>query len=153
MDHETACVDGSWIWFKLLSFFGMFYRVYSPVAVGRKTGVESAIVKHFVPELGKFDEKYIQEPWKAPIADQKRSGCVIKGDGSVQEEVRMKMYPKPMFDLMRGSRFCIGKLKKAYAVGMYNGDNERAKDGTWKGIFGYKDENGGLRKDETNWIV
>lgn len=28
------------------------------------------------------------------------------------------------------------------------GMTERVKDGTWKGIFGYKDENRWLRKDE-----
>jgi hypothetical protein len=35
------------------------------------------------------------------------------------------------------------------------GMTERVKDGTWKGIFGYKDESGGLMKDETNglWMM
>jgi cryptochrome len=75
----------------------MRQRVYSQVAFGRKTDVEGAFVKHFVLELEKFNQKYIYEPWKAPIADQKRWGCVIKGDGVVQEEGGMKAYPKPMF--------------------------------------------------------
>ena len=68
----------------------MFCRVYRPVAFWRKTDVEGAFVKHCVPELEEFDQKYIYEPWKAPIADQKRWGCVIKGDGSVQKRVRLK---------------------------------------------------------------
>jgi cryptochrome len=77
---------------------------------------------------------------------------VIKGDGSVQEEGGMKVYPKPMFDFNERRQVCIDKLKKAYAMGMY-GDDKRVKDGTWKGIFGYKNENGWLRKDEMNGIV
>src|SRR5437763_7046737 len=76
----------NWMLLSCTAFFGMFYRVYSPVAFERKTYVEGTFVKHFVPELEKFDRKYIYEPWKASIADQKRWGCVIKGDGSVQEE-------------------------------------------------------------------
>jgi cryptochrome len=91
---------------ELHGVFCTFYRVYSPVAFWRKTVVEGAFVKHFVPELEKFDQKYIYEPWKASVADQKRWGCVIKGDGSVQEEGGMKVYPKPMSDLMRGGR-CV----------------------------------------------
>lgn len=52
----------------------MFYCVYSSVAFGKKE-VEGAFVKHFVPELEKFGQKYIYKPWKAPIADQKMWGC------------------------------------------------------------------------------
>lgn len=43
-------------------------------------------MKHFVLELEKLNQKYIYEPWKVPIADQKRWGYVIKGDGKVQED-------------------------------------------------------------------
>jgi cryptochrome len=83
---------------ELQAFFSIFYRVYSPVAFGRKTGVEGAVVKYFMPELKKFNQKYIYEPWKAPIADQKRWDCMIKRRWSVQEEGGMKVYSKPMFD-------------------------------------------------------
>lgn len=74
VDHETACNVGNWMWLSCTAFFTMFCRVYRPVAFSRKTDVDGAFVKHFVPELERFDQKYIYEPWKAPIADQKRWG-------------------------------------------------------------------------------
>jgi cryptochrome len=42
-------------------------------------------VRRYVPELKNYSDKYIYEPWKAPIADQKKWGCVIKGDGGYAE--------------------------------------------------------------------
>lgn len=89
---------------ELHGVFSTFYRVYSPVAFGRKTDAEGAFVKHFVLELEKLNQKYIYEPWKVPIADQKRWGYVIKGDGGVQGDGWMKVYPKPMFDF--NGRIC-----------------------------------------------
>ena len=152
VDHETACNAGNWMWLSCTAFYSMFYRMYSPVAFGKKTDVDGKFVKHFVPELEKYEKKYIYEPWKAPIADQKKWGCLIKGDGSMEEEGGMKVYAKPMFDFDERRKVCIDKLKKAYAVGMH-GDDKRVKDGSWKEVFGYKDESGGVSKDETNGVV
>lgn len=53
VDHETACNVGNWMWLSCTAFFSMFYRVYSPVAFGRKMDAEGKFVKHFVPELEK----------------------------------------------------------------------------------------------------
>jgi len=83
-----------------------------------------------VPELKELDAKYIYEPWKAPIADQKKPGVRIRGDG--KEEVE-GMYPKPMFDFNERS-ICLDRMKKAYQVGLY-GDDEKAIDGTWRKLF------------------
>jgi cryptochrome len=149
VDHETACNVGNWMWLSCTAFFSMFYRVYSPIAFGRKTDMEGKFVKHFVPELEDFDQKYIYEPWKAPIADQKRWGCLIKGDGRMEEEGGMKVYPKPMFDFNERRQVCIDKLKKTYALGMY-GDDDCVKDGTWKEGFGYKDETNGAMNGGRN---
>ena len=57
-----------------------------------------------------------------------------------------------MFDFNERRQVCIDKLNKAYAVGMY-GDDQRVKDGSWKQIFGYKDESGEITEDETNGVV
>ena len=128
VDHETACNVGNWMWLSCTAF---------SVCFRRKTDVEGAFAKHFAPELEKFGQKYIYKPWKAPIADQKRWGCVIKGDGSVQEESGMKVCSNTDVGYNGRRQVCIDKLKKAYAVGMY-GDDERVKDGRWKGISGIR---------------
>jgi cryptochrome len=54
------------------------------IAFGRKTDLEGKCVKEFVPELRGFDAPYIYEPWRAPVADQRRWGCVVRGDGSLE---------------------------------------------------------------------
>ena len=33
--------------------------------------------RHFIPALKTFPAKYIYEPWKAPMADQKKANCII----------------------------------------------------------------------------
>ena len=60
---------------------------------------------------------------------------MIKRDGKVQEEGGMQVYPKPKSGFNERRHVCIDELEKVYAVGMY-GNEERVKDGTWKGIFG-----------------
>lgn len=51
-----------------------------------------------------FSAKYIYEPWKAPIADQKAANCRIGVD-----------YPRPICDHAQVSKENVEKLKQAYA--------------------------------------
>lgn len=88
-----------------------------------------------MPELEGYPAKYIYEPWKAPIPDQKRAGCLIKGDGEGEgEEGGMKIYPKPMFDFDERRGICIEGVKGAYRVGLH-GDDESVRKGSWRELF------------------
>lgn len=49
--------------------------------------------------------RYIYEPWKAPVAVQKASGCVVGVD-----------YPKPVVDHESISKVNMEKMAKAYAA-------------------------------------
>ncbi|KAL8636272.1 MAG: hypothetical protein Q9228_006320, partial [Teloschistes exilis] len=133
IDHETSCNSGNWQWLSCAAFFAQFYRCYSPIAFPKKWDDEGAFVRHFVPELKEYNKKYIYEPWKAPIADQKKWGCLIKGD-QLGEEGNMKVYPKPMFDFNERRGICIEGVKNAYHVGLY-GNDPRVKDGSWRNLF------------------
>ncbi|KAJ5105379.1 hypothetical protein NUU61_002726 [Penicillium alfredii] len=134
---ETACNVGNWMWLSCTAFFSQFYRCYSPVAFGKKWDPEGLFIRHHCPELSQFDKKYIYEPWKAPIADQKKWGCRVTGDGtdSVQHG---KVYPKPMFDFDKRRQICLDSMKNAYDVGLH-GDDEEVKSGAWKERFGWLD--------------
>lgn len=55
--------------------------------------------------LQDFPAKWIYEPWKAPIADQKQANCRVGVD-----------YPRPMVDHAAVSKENIQKLKDAYAA-------------------------------------
>ena len=144
IDHETACNSGNWMWLSCTAFFAQFYRCYSPVAFPKKTDANGDFVREFVPELKGFDKKYIYEPHKAPIADQKKWGCLISGDGTETERDGMKVYPKPMFDFNERRQVCIDGVAKAYKVGMY-GDDPRVLSGEWKNVFDFKEGSGEVK--------
>ncbi|KIV79866.1 hypothetical protein PV11_07408 [Exophiala sideris] len=151
IDHEIACNAGNWMWLSCAAFFSQFYRCYSPVAFPKKWDPEGGFVRRYVPELEMFDKKYIYEPHKAPIADQKAWGCVIKGDGTEKGSLGMNVYPKPMFDFNERKQFCIDKLKEAYHVGLYGAD-EKVLSGEWKKLFNY-DDGSGERREEANGVL
>lgn len=108
------------------------------MSFGKKWDPEGHFIRNYVPELANFDKKYIYEPHKAPIADQKKWGCQIKGDGTDTAEVGLKMYPKPMFDFNERRQICLDGMKHAYDIKMY-GNDKRRLNGEWKKVFGKAD--------------
>ena len=150
IDHETACNSGNWQWLSCTAFFAQFYRCYSPISFPQKTDKNGDFVRHYVPELKDFPAKYIYEPWKAPIQDQRKAGCVVKGDGSKLEVDGMIAYPKPMFDFNERRNICIAGMKNAYHVGLY-GNSKEVLDGTWPKKFedGAEGPTKGKKESET----
>ncbi|GAB7358159.1 hypothetical protein MBLNU230_g0314t1 [Neophaeotheca triangularis] len=136
IDHETACNVGNWQWLSCTAFYAQFYRCYSPVAFGKKWDPEGQFVRRYVPELKGLDKKFIYEPHKAPIQDQRKAGVVVKGDGGegTEEEGGLAVYPKPMFDFAKQREVCLQGMKKAYHVGLH-GDSPEVLDGSWKRLF------------------
>ena len=134
LDHEPACNVGNWQWLSCTAFFSQFYRCYSPIAFPKKTDKDGDFVRHYVPELKDFPAKYIYEPWKAPIQDQRKAGCLIKGDGTTTEIDGLPAYPKPMFDFDERRKICIDGMKNAYDIHLY-GNDPKVKDGSWRKLF------------------
>lgn len=134
IDHETACNAGNWQWLSCTAFFSQFYRCYSPVAFGKKWDKDGDYIRKYVPELKNFPAKFIFEPHKTPIADQKKAGVLIKGDGSETERDGLPVYPKPMFDFAERRDICLDGMKTAYGLKLY-GDNPKVLDGSWKALF------------------
>ena len=136
IDHEPACNSGNWQWLSCTAFFAQFYRCYSPIAFPKKTDKDGEYVRHYVPELADIPTKYIYEPWKTPIPDQKKAGVLIKGDGTQEkdESGKLKLYPKPMFDFNERRQICIDGVKQAYDMKLY-GDDPRVLDGSWCKLF------------------
>ncbi|TVY83616.1 Cryptochrome-1 [Lachnellula suecica] len=147
IDHEEACNIGNWQWLSCTAFFSQYYRCYSPIAFGKGWDKSGAFVRRYVPELKDMGDKWIYEPWKAPIADLKKAGVRIEGDGEGRGE---GVYPKPMFDFPERRDFCLKQMKEAYTVGLY-GDDPRVLDGSWEGLIEgaeAKDQKGtGIQKD------
>ncbi|KAF3770203.1 Cryptochrome/photolyase FAD-binding domain-containing protein, partial [Cryphonectria parasitica EP155] len=134
LDHEPACNAGNWQWLSCTAFFAQYYRCYSPVTFGQKWDREGNLVRRWVPELRDLPAKYIYEPWKAPLPDQKKAGVRVVEFPGVDKELEKGTYPKPMFDFAERRRICIASIKKAYEVGLH-GNDKAVLDGTYKSLF------------------
>lgn len=138
LDHEPACNAGNWQWLSCTAFFSQYFRCYSPVSFGQKWDKEGNLIRRWVPELKNMDSKYIYEPWKAPLSDQKKAGVRVTGDGLTN--VEEGTYPKPMFDFNERRNTCLAAMKTAYKIGLH-GNDEQVLNGTWREMF--PDDDGG----------
>lgn len=118
LDADWSLNSANWMWLSASAFFFQFMRVYSPVAFGKKYDPTGKFVRKYVPVLAKFPDKYIYEPWKAPIVDQKAAGCVIGVD-----------YPKPIVNHDRVHKENIGRHAAAYKAAREGGAAEGEEDG------------------------
>ncbi|KAK7751607.1 hypothetical protein SLS62_006432 [Diatrype stigma] len=136
LDHEPACNAGNWQWLSCAAFYSQYYRVYSPVAFGKKWDPRGDLIRRYVPELAALDARYIYEPWKAPGKALEEAGVRVVGDGLGEGEEKGEggTYPEPMFDFAERRGACLAAMKAAYSVGLH-GDDERARDGTWRELF------------------
>lgn len=112
----------------------MLCCVLGPIAFGKKWDPKGDYIRKYCPELKDFPAKFIFEPHKAPIADQKSAGVRIDGDGTEPSRDGLALYPKPMFDFNTQREICIQGMKNAYHVGLY-GNDPRVLDGSWKKLF------------------
>lgn len=80
LDQDWALNAGNWMWLSASAFFHQYFRVYSPVAFGKKTDPKGNYIRKYVPELAKYPAGCIYEPWKASLSDQRAYGCVLGTD-------------------------------------------------------------------------
>ncbi|XP_073513511.1 cryptochrome-1-like [Phyllobates terribilis] len=104
LDADWSLNAGNWLWLSASAFFHRFFRIYSPVAFGKKTDKNGDYIKKYLPILKKFPPEYIYEPWKSPRSVQERAGCIIGQD-----------YPKPIVEHETVSKRNIQRMKAAYA--------------------------------------
>merc|ERR1712079_408607 len=103
LDADWSLNAGNWMWLSASAFFHQYYRVYSPVAFGKKTDPLGNYIRKYVPILKKFPKEYIYEPWKAPLSVQKAAGCIIGTD-----------YPRPIVKHEIVVKENMAKMKAAY---------------------------------------
>ena len=77
LDADWSLNAANWMWLSASAFFHQYFRVYSPVAFGKKTDPRGLYIKKYLPVLAQIPEEYIYEPWDAPLSVQKRAGCII----------------------------------------------------------------------------
>lgn len=106
LDADWSLNAGNWMWLSASAFFHQYFRVYSPVAFGKKTDPKGEYIKKYLPVLKNMPEKYIYEPWTAPTTVQQAAGCIVDKD-----------YPKPIVDHATVHKANIQKMKAAYDAG------------------------------------
>lgn len=85
------------------AFFHQYFRVYSPVAFGKQYDKHGAYIRRYLPVLANMPDKYIYEPWLAPVEVQRKAGCLIGVD-----------YPKPIVEHDGAKAECMAGMKRAY---------------------------------------
>ena len=106
LDSDWALNNANWMWLSASAFFTQYFRVYSPIAFGKKWDKDGSYIRRYLPALSKMPTLYIFEPWKAPISVQKQAGCIIGVD-----------YPSPIVEHETISKQNMEKMKAAYARG------------------------------------
>lgn len=119
LDADWALNAGNWMWLSASAFFHQYYRVYSPVAFGKKTDPSGEYIRKYLPQLSKFPDKFIYQPWEAPLATQKAAGCIIGQD-----------YPRPIVDHSVIHKVNMDRMKKAYAAGKSGKEPPKKKQKT-----------------------
>ena len=114
LDADWALNAGNWMWLSASAFFHQYFRVYSPIAFGKKYDKKGDYIKKYLPVLKHVPAEYIFEPWKMQHQMQVKVKCVIGQD-----------YPKPIVDHEKAKQECIEKMKQGYAQSALAADSPK----------------------------
>lgn len=87
-DADHASNNGGWQWTAGTGTDASpWFRIFNPLLQAKKFDPAGAYVRRYVPELARFSDAAIHEPWTTNRQEQEAAGCII-GRG----------YPAPMVD-------------------------------------------------------
>lgn len=88
LDGDLAANNGNWQWVAGTGTDAApYFRIFNPIAQGKKHDPEGDYVRRWVPELAQVPTKYVHEPWQMPQRWQQEARCVVGVD-----------YPPPVVD-------------------------------------------------------
>ena len=105
------------MWLSASAFFHQYFRVYSPIAFGKKTDKNGDYIHKYLPILKNYPTQYIYEPWTAPLAVQKTAKCIIGQD-----------YPRPIVDHNVKSKANMARMKVSYEKNKLTIDDDSQED-------------------------
>jgi deoxyribodipyrimidine photo-lyase len=102
VDGDTAANNGGWQWTAGTGTDAApYFRVFNPVAQGRRFDPDGTYVRRWIPELARVPDAWIHEPWAMPDGMQAAAGCIVGRD-----------YPAPIVD----HAFARDRALAAYAA-------------------------------------
>lgn len=115
LDADYALNGFNWLWLSCSGFFYQYFRCYSPVAFQKKNDKSGAYIRRWLPQLKRLPEKYIYEPWKAPVGVLKEAGIKLgKAPAAGVKEAGTNYYPRPIVDHAVVSKENMEKMSMAY---------------------------------------
>lgn len=117
LDADWALNTANWQWLSCSNFFHQYFRVYSPVAFGKKTDPDGHYIRRWVPALAALPSKYLYEPWKAPLTVQRSTGCMIGQD-----------YPNRIVIHEDANKVNMEKMKSAFSLAKSSAGDEGPKE-------------------------
>jgi deoxyribodipyrimidine photo-lyase len=80
-DGDFANNDAGWQWAAGSGSDAQpYFRIFNPVAQGKKFDPDGAYVRRWVPELERVPARFIHEPWSAPSALLEQTGVKLGRD-------------------------------------------------------------------------
>jgi deoxyribodipyrimidine photo-lyase len=89
LDADMANNSASWQWVAGCGADAApYFRIFNPVSQGQKFDAQGEYTRHYIPELNTLPDRYLFNPWEAPINILQSAGIELGNN-----------YPKPMVDL------------------------------------------------------
>lgn len=80
-DGDLVLNNGGWQWSASTGSDAQpYFRIFNPVSQSEKFDSDGIYIKKYIPELKNVPKKYIHEPWKMSLDEQKISGVIIGKD-------------------------------------------------------------------------
>jgi deoxyribodipyrimidine photo-lyase len=88
LDGDPAANAGGWQWSAGTGTDAApYFRIFNPIRQSQQFDPTGAYLRRWLPELARVSDKFIHAPWEMPLAEQRRSGCLIGAD-----------YPAPLVE-------------------------------------------------------
>jgi len=88
IDFDLSANVGGWQWAASSGCDAQpWFRIFNPVTQSRRFDPQGRFIRRYLPELARFSDKQIHEPWMTSGAEQAAAGCIIGRD-----------YPQPVVD-------------------------------------------------------
>jgi deoxyribodipyrimidine photo-lyase len=105
IDGDEASNNGNWQWAASIGADPQaYFRAFNPVRHLTRFDPDGIYVRRWLPELAKFPQEFLAEPWKADIETQRECRCKIGVD-----------YPMPIVDLIAAREEAVARFRSHLA--------------------------------------
>ena len=97
VDADLASNSAGWQWIAGCGADAApYFRIFNCVTQGQKFDPDGDYVRHYIPELKNLPNKFLFNPWEAPLLVLKEAGVEL-GEN----------YPEPIVDLKKSREYAL----------------------------------------------